>query len=45
MRKVAEETGRILIKKEYIDENGDRHIVIGNDSKKNEEAIDDEDLI
>ncbi|MBR4800314.1 MAG: small multi-drug export protein [Clostridia bacterium] len=45
MRKEAEETGRILIKKEYIDENGDRHIVIGNDSKKNEEAIDDEDLI
>ena len=41
---VAEE-GKVLIKKEYIDENGDRHIIIGNDNSKNEEIVNDDDVI
>ncbi len=45
LKKDAAEEGKILIKKEYIDENGDRHIVIGNDNKKNEEIIDKDDVI
>jgi len=46
LKKDAEETGQVLIKKEYIDENGDRHIVIGNDNKRNEAiANQDDDLI
>ncbi len=45
LKKDADEEGKILIKKEYIDENGDRHIVIGNDNKKNEEIIDKDDVI
>ncbi|MBQ9276001.1 MAG: hypothetical protein IJ226_00210, partial [Clostridia bacterium] len=45
LKKDAAEEGKILIKKEYIDENGDRHIVIGNDNTKNEEIIDKDDLI
>lgn len=40
LKKEADEDGKILIKKEYIDENGDRHIIIGHDEKKNEEVID-----
>lgn len=45
LKKDAAEEGKILIKKEYIDENGDRHIVIGNDNSKNEEVINDDDVI
>ena len=45
MKKEAAETGKVLIKKEYIDENGDRHIVIGNDNTKNEEIIGKDDVI
>lgn len=45
LKKDAAEEGKVLIKKEYIDENGDRHIVIGNDNKKNEEIIDKDDVI
>lgn len=45
MRKEAEENGEFLIKKEYIDENGDKHIIIGRDSSKNEKLIDDNDVI
>ena len=45
LKKDAAEEGKILIKKEYVDENGDRHIVIGNDNSKNEEIINDDDVI
>ena len=45
LKKDADEMGQVLIKKEYIDENGDRHIVIGNDNKKNEKAISEDDVI
>lgn len=45
LRKEADEDGRVLIKKEYIDENGDRHIIIGRDAKKNENAVDDDKVI
>ncbi len=41
----ANEEGKILIKKEYIDENGDKHIVIGNKSERNEKYADDDNLI
>ncbi|MDE5601854.1 MAG: small multi-drug export protein [Clostridia bacterium] len=45
---LSKETGENtneLIKKEYIDENGDRHIIIGRDAKKNESVIDDDKVI
>ena len=45
LKKDAQEEGKILIKKEYVDENGDRHIVIGNDNTKNEEIVNDDDVI
>ncbi len=41
----ASESGEILIKKEYIDENGDRHIVIGKDEKRNNDLINNHDEI
>ncbi len=43
--KEAEENGEILIKKEYIDENGDKHIIIGRDGSRNEKLVDKDDLI
>ena len=35
LKKEAAEDGKVLIKKEYVDENGDTHIVIGKDEKRN----------
>lgn len=43
--KEAGEDAPMLIKKEYIDENGDRHIIIGRDEEKNKPFIDDDNLI
>ncbi|MDE6060625.1 MAG: small multi-drug export protein [Clostridia bacterium] len=45
LKKEAGENAGSLIKKEYIDENGDRHIIIGRDAKKNESVIDDDKVI
>lgn len=45
LSKEAQENGEFLVKKEYIDENGDKHIVIGRDSRRNEKAVDDEKVI
>lgn len=45
LKKEADETGRVLVKKEYIDENGDKHIVIGSDEHRNKSMVDDNDLI
>lgn len=45
LKREAGESGDVLIKKEYIDENGDRHIIIGRDAKKNESAVEDERVI
>lgn len=45
LKKEADETGRVLVKKEYIDENGDKHIVIGSDEHRNKSMVDDGDLI
>lgn len=45
LKKDADENGEILIKKEYIDENGDKHIVIGKDEKRNKDIVDNDDLI
>ena len=35
LKKEADQDGKVLIKKEYVDENGDKHIVIGHDEKRN----------
>ncbi len=45
LKKEADEDGKILIKKEYIDENGDKHIVIGHDEKRNKSVVDKDDVI
>ena len=45
MLKEAEGNGDYLIKKEYIDENGDKHIIIGRDESRNEKFVDKDDLI
>ena len=45
LKKEADESGKTLVKKEYIDENGDRHIVLGNDEKRNKSVVDKDDLI
>lgn len=45
LKKEADENGQILIKKEYIDENGDKHIVIGKDEKRNKDIVDSDDEI
>lgn len=45
LKKEAGEDGELLIKKEYIDENGDKHIVIGRDEKRNKDIVDGEDVI
>ncbi len=39
LEKEADESGQILIKKEFIDENGDRHIIIGKDEKRNSDIV------
>ncbi|MEG2540855.1 MAG: small multi-drug export protein [Clostridia bacterium] len=43
--KEAKESGKSLVKKEYIDENGDKHIVIGRDASKNTKAVKDDTVI
>ena len=45
LKKEADEDGKVLIKKEYIDENGDKHIVIGHDEKRNKKVVDKDDVI
>ncbi len=45
LKKEADQDGKMLIKKEYIDENGDKHIVIGVDEKRNSNAVGNDDLI
>ena len=35
----ANENGEVLIKKEYIDDDGNKHIVVGNDEKRNINAV------
>lgn len=45
IRKEAEENGGFTVKKEYIDENGDKHIIIGRDESRNEKLVDKDDLI
>ena len=45
LKKEADKDGKVLIKKEYIDENGDKHIVIGSDEKRNKSVVDKDDLI
>lgn len=45
LKKEADKDGKVLIKKEYIDENGDKHIVIGRDEKRNKSVVDKDDLI
>lgn len=45
LKKEADQDGKVLIKKEYVDENGDKHIVIGYDEKRNKSIVDKDDLI
>lgn len=45
LKKEADQDGKVLIKKEYVDENGDKHIVIGHDEKLNKSIVDKDDLI
>ncbi len=45
MEKEANEEGVELIKKEYVDEEGNRHIIIGKDEQANKNAVKDEDKI
>ncbi len=45
LKKEAAKDGKVLIKKEYVDENGDKHIVIGHDEKRNKSVVDNDDLI
>ncbi len=45
LKKEADADGKVLIKKEYIDENGDKHIVIGHDEKRNKDIVDKDKVI
>lgn len=45
MQREAGENGSVIIKKEYIDKNGDRHIIIGHDESKNSDAVGPDDVI
>lgn len=45
LKREADENGKVLIKKEYVDENGDKHIVIGHDEKRNSSLVDDDNVI
>jgi len=40
LAQLQQEEGKDIIKKEYIDENGDKHIIIGKDASKNDKFID-----
>ncbi len=37
----ANENGEVLIKKEYVDDEGNKHIVVGNDETRNKQVFDD----
>lgn len=45
LQREAGEDGSIIIKKEYIDKHGDRHIIIGHDERKNSDAVGPGDVI
>lgn len=45
LKKEADQDGKVLTKKEYVDENGDKHIVIGHDEKRNKSIVDKDDRI
>lgn len=45
LKQEADKSGEVLIKKEYIDENGDKHIVIGHDESKNKNIVGNDDVI
>ncbi len=45
LEKEATENGEVLIKKEYVDDEGNKHIVVGNDEKRNERVVKNKDLI
>ena len=40
----ANENGEVLIKKEYIDDDGNKHIVVGNDESRNINAVSKEEI-
>jgi membrane protein implicated in regulation of membrane protease activity len=40
----ANENGEVLIKKEYIDDDGNKHIVVGNDESRNISAVSKEEI-
>lgn len=42
--KIKKEEGDDIIKKEFIDENGDKHIIIGKDEKKNSKFYDEDSI-
>lgn len=39
LQKEANKNGEVLIKKEYIDDDGNRHIVVGKDENRNKNAV------
>lgn len=45
LQREADEDGKVIIKKEYIDKFGDRHIIIGHDETKNEDIAGNDDVI
>ncbi len=45
LQREADEEGKIIIKKEYIDKFGDRHIIIGHDETKNDDIVSKDDPI
>lgn len=45
LEKEATENGSVLIKKEYVDDEGNKHIVVGNDERRNEDLIKDKSKI
>ena len=45
MQKEADRNGEVLIKKEYIDDDGNKHIVVGKDEERNHRAVSSTDEI
>lgn len=45
LEKEAGENGEVLIKKEYVDDDGNKHIVVGNDESRNKKIINPDDEI
>ena len=45
LQREADEDGKVVIKKEYIDKFGDRHIIIGHDETKNDDIVGGDDVI